>query len=250
NVVIVFSDVTYEREIDHIKTNFISSVSHELRTPLTSIKAYSEMMLTLSDVPEKDRLKFLSVIKSECERLTELVEDILEMSSIESGIVKINYKSLDIKEVISRIISFLQNIAEEKNIILDVDIDDDTGRLEADESKIESVITNLLSNAIKFTPQYGRVSVEVRRQNEEFVICVSDTGIGIPGQELEKIFDRFYRVPHPECPSKGSGLGLAIVKEILTMHNGRIEVQSCPGQGSTFTVILPATAGKISQPAN
>lgn len=248
NIVIVFSDVTREREIDHMKTNFISSVSHELRTPLTSIKAYTEMLLTLSNVSDEDRLKFLSVIKNESNRLTELVEDILEMSSIESGVVKINYKLLDIEEVISRIISLLQNIADEKNIILEVDIDDNTGWLEADESKIESVITNLLSNAIKFTPQQGCISVSVKRQEQELVIRVSDTGIGIPGQELQKIFDRFYRVPRQNCPSQGSGLGLAIVKEILAMHKGRIEVESHPGQGSTFTVILPVTAGKISPP--
>jgi len=172
------------------------------------------------------------------------------MSSIESGIVKINYKLLDIEELINRIASSLQNIADRKNIILELDFDDNIGQLEADESKIESVITNLIGNAIKFTLQDRQVSVSVRRQNEELLICVSDTGIGIPSQELQKIFDRFYRVSRPDYPSKGSGLGLAIVKEIVAMHNGRIEVESQLGQGSTFTVILPATAGKVSQPTN
>ena len=158
-----------------------------------------------------------------------------------------NYKWLDVEEFANRIIPSLQSLADDKKMRLDVDIDSEAGKFEADESKIESVIVNLINNAIKYTPPSGRVSISVRRQDRELVICVSDTGIGIPEQELGKIFDKFYRVYSPDYPSKGTGLGLAIVKEIVTMHNGRIEVESRHGKGSTFTVILPLAADRILQ---
>ncbi len=238
-VVMVLRDVSREREVDRMKTDFVSSVSHELRTPLTSIKAYTATILRDPNMPDKTRHEFLSVIDEESNRLKSLIDGLLEVSRIEAGTVKVVREPVDIAAIIDQVLPALRPIADKKNIHLETDLGDELGRLQADESKIRSMITNLLNNAIKFTPEQGEVCVSVRLQAQELVIRVSDTGIGIPKEDLPRIFDRFYRVYQPDRQMPGTGLGLAIVKEIVNMHAGRIEVESEPGQGTTFTIFLP-----------
>jgi two-component system phosphate regulon sensor histidine kinase PhoR len=140
----------------------------------------------------------------------------------------------------------LEPLADKKNIQLTTDISDEVPVLQADESKIQSMVANLVNNAIKFTHEQGRVSVLVSHQGGDLIICVSDTGMGIPKEDLPKIFDRFYRVHRPGKQIQGTGLGLAIVNEIVMMHAGRIEVESERDQGTTFTVVLPLTTRPIS----
>lgn len=238
-VVMVLRDVSREREVDRMKTDFVSSVSHELRTPLTSIKAYTATILGDPNMPDKTRREFLSIVDEESGRLKNLIDGLLEVSRIEAGTVKVVREPVDIAAIIDQVLPALRPIADKKNIHLESDLGDELGRLQADESKIRSMITNLLNNAIKFTPEQGRVSVSVRLQAQELVIRVSDTGIGIPKEDLPKIFDRFYRVYQPDKQMPGTGLGLAIVKEIVNMHAGRIGVESEPGRGTTFTIFLP-----------
>ena len=241
-VVIVFRDVTKEREIDQMKEDFISSVSHELRTPLTSIKAYTETILSEPDMEREKRGEFLRVIEEETERLTSLIESILEISRIEAGTFEIVREDVDIAVVIERVITALKPLAGQAGIELKSDIQCELGMLEGDESKIESVITNLVNNAIKFTPGNGGVSISVQCRGDELFIYVSDTGMGIPKESLPKIFERFCRVYHEGKQVQGTGLGLAIVKEIVQMHGGRIGVESEVGKGTTFTVVLPLVA--------
>jgi len=246
-VVMVIRDVSREREIDRMKTNFVSSVSHELRTPLTSIKAYTATILRDPDMPKKIRNEFLTIIDEESNRLAKLVENLLEVSKIESGTAELTQQNVDIAAVIEQVLSTLQPLADEKNVRLKYEPTDELMTLPADRTRICSVVTNLINNAIKFTPQYGQVTVEIERKGYELVIKVSDTGVGIPKEALPRIFDRFYRVYRTGEQIQGTGLGLAIVKKIVAMHNGRIEVESKPQEGSTFTVYLPVAAHAIAQ---
>ncbi len=251
-IVMVFHDVSREREVERMKRDFISSVSHELRTPLTSIKAYTETILHDSDMPEPTKRQFLGIIDEESNRLANLIEGLLELSRIESGSVKLLREPVDVAAVTERILDALRPLSDKKNIRLKADIDDGLPNLQADGSKIESAVTNLVNNAIKFTPQDGEISILVRQRSDQMVIRVSDTGMGIPKEDLPKIFDRFYRVHHSGRLIHGTGLGLAIVKKIVTMHGGRIEVESKLNQGTTFTMFLPLTASPVAaaSPAN
>jgi PAS domain S-box-containing protein len=238
-IVTVLRDVSREREIDRMKTDFISSVTHELRTPLTAIKAYITTILRDHDMTEQTKHEFLTVIDEESDLLKNLIEALLEVSRIESGTVKFSREPVDITAVIEQVLSAVRQLADTKGIQLKVDIADNLGVLQGDEGKIQSMVMNLVGNAIKFTPENGRVTISARRAGCELVINVSDTGLGIPKESLSKIFDRFYRVHRPGKQIKGTGLGLAIVKEIVNMHGGRIEVESELDKGSTFTVFLP-----------
>lgn len=237
--VCVLRDVSREREIDRMKTDFISSVSHELRTPLTSIMAYTATILRDENMPEQTKREFLTIIDEESKRLKNLIESLLEISRIDSGNVEIVREAVDISVLIDQLIPTLRPLAKKKNIQLKTNVSNELGQLQADASKIQSMIMNLVNNAIKFTPEHGQVSISARRQGQEVVIEVTDTGMGIPKEDIPKIFDRFYRVHRPGRQIQGTGLGLAIVKEIVNMHAGRIEVESEPGNGTTFTVFLP-----------
>jgi len=276
-IVLVFRDVSRERQLDRMKDDFISSVSHELRTPLTSIKAYTETILHDFDMSEQTRRQFLGIIDEESNRLANLIEELLEISRLESGTVKILQEPVDIGTLVRQISSALQPLADKKGIQLSIDMNEGLPELLGDNGKIQSAITNLVGNAIKFTSEGGRVCVRVwhglpARENtaplrprsatskmtvpqkaDELVIKVSDTGIGIPKDALPKIFDRFYRVPHPGKQIPGTGLGLAIVKKIVALHDGRIEVESELNRGTTFTIFLPlarrTSGGLVSKPA-
>jgi PAS domain S-box-containing protein len=238
-IVMVFRDVSQQREIDRMKSDFISSVSHELRTPLTSIKAYAETMLYDKDMPDDTKREFLQIINEESDRLTNLINGILEISRIEAGTIEIVQARVNVASIVSRAVADLRQIAKKKHIELQTDIAENSPELLGDENKIHSMVTNLVNNAIKFTPENGRVDVMLKVCNEELVITVADTGMGIPKDELPKIFGRFYRVHRPGKEIQGTGLGLAIVKEIVLRHEGRIDVVSEPDKGSTFTVYLP-----------
>ena len=246
-VVMVFRDVSYEREIDHMKTDFVSSVSHELRTPLTSIKAYTDTILRDSNMPEETKSQFLVIVSEEADRLATLIEDLLEVSRIESGTIKIEQEFVDIAGITKKVLIALEPLAEKKNIQLEANIPDELPKLQADESKIESVIVNLLNNAIKFTPEHGQVSICTEIANDEMLIRISDTGMGMPKEALPKIFNRFYRVNRPGKQIQGTGLGLSIVNKIVAMHNGRIEVESEVDQGTTFTIFLPLISQQVQE---
>ncbi|MGA2070390.1 MAG: ATP-binding protein [Sedimentisphaerales bacterium] len=245
-IVMVLRDVAQQREIDRMKSDFISSVSHELRTPLTSIKAYAETMLDDPNMPQSTRQEFLQIIDEESDRLTNLINGILDISKIESGTIEIIRKPINIASVAKRAAESLEYVAGKKKVRLQTDIAGHLPELLGDENKIYSMLTNLINNAIKFTPENGTASVSAHFVNNELVVKVSDTGMGIPKDDLNKIFGRFYRVHRPGKQIQGTGLGLAIVKEIVMRHDGRINVESEIDKGSTFTVYLPVA----QQPAH
>lgn len=235
--VMVMRDVTQKREIDQMKKDFVSSVSHELRTPLTSIKAFSAMMVQNPNVAEELRTECMTNISEESDRLATLIEDLLEISRIESGTYTGNMKMMEMDDIFEHVIRSLSPLAEKKDVILFFDYQKEM-RLHGDASKIESLLVNLINNAIKFTPGQGQVTVRSWPVENEVMIEIEDTGLGIPQKDLDKIFDRFHRVHRKGVEIQGTGLGLAIVREIVNMHHGRIEVESEEGKGTTFRVYL------------
>ncbi len=242
-IVMVLHNISQQREIDRMKSDFISSVSHELRTPLTSIKAYTETMLNDNNMSDETKREFLGIINEESDRLTNLINGILEISRIESGTIEIVRKPVNMVSLVSQAVADLEHLAGKKNVKLQTDISDRLPELIGDENKIQSMVTNLVNNAIKFTPKNGciKVSAQLSPDASGLIIKVSDNGMGIPREDLPKIFGRFYRVHRPGKEIQGTGLGLAIVKEIVIRHDGRIEVESEIDKGSTFTVYLPIT---------
>lgn len=246
-VVIAIEDITNRKkaeqrlkEVMEMKSQFISTVSHELRTPLAAMKEGVAIVLDgVTGRLNKKQKKFLDIARRNTDRLDALVNDVLDFQKIEAGSVDLDIRDNDIKKIASEVHETMILSAKKKGVKLLLEFAEDLPKVKFDRSKIIQVLTNLVSNAIKFTPEKGRVCVNIRHENEELVISVSDTGIGIPKEDLIKIFDRFYRVKRHNEETKGTGLGLSIVKGIVTMHDGRTEVESQVNEGTTFRVFLP-----------
>ncbi len=238
-VVMLLHDLSQEKEIDRMKRDFVSSVSHELRTPLTSIKAYTETILRDTNMSDRKKRDFLVAIDEESNRLADLVNGLLEISQLESGKIEVLKQYIDIKDVVEQAASSLMRSAKDKNIRISIDACDNIPHVWGNEGKIKSMVSNLINNAIKFTPGGGEVRVTVQHQYDELMISVSDSGIGIPKEEIPKIFDRFYRVHQSGKQIPGTGLGLAIVNEVAVLHGGKVDVESEVGRGTTFRICLP-----------
>jgi len=247
-VVAVLHDITEEREISQAKNDFVSHVSHELKTPLASINAYAEMLID-GEASDEDTLKqFCTVIQTQAERLNRLIEDILNISRIESGLTKVSKQQISLAMLIKDNIEMIESYAQEKNITVNARTPIIFDQVLADKDMISQVIVNLLSNAVKYTTQDGTVSIETSVNDTDRTVSftVTDTGPGIPADEVDFVFDKFYRVKTNEKYAKGTGLGLNLVKQIVeTVHNGRVFVTSTQGQGSTFGFELPLAAATV-----
>ncbi len=240
--VAVLHDITREKEISQMKNDFVGHVSHELKTPLASITAYSEMLVDGEADDEETRKEFYSVIQSQAKRLNRLIEDILNTSRIESGLVKIDKEPISLTILIEEQLRMIKSYAEEKNIKVIGQKPIVFDQVHVDRDMISQVIINLLSNAVKYTPSGGkiRIKTEVDEVASLVRVSVADTGVGIPEDEIEHVFDKFYRVGVNKKQAKGTGLGLNLVKQIVeTLHDGRVFVTSCVGKGSTFGFELP-----------
>lgn len=236
-LVAVLHDITREREISRMKNDFVSHVSHELKTPLASITAYAEMLVDGEADDDETRKQFYSVIQNQATRLNRLIEDILNISRIESGLIKIEKKPVSLTILIEEQLQMIRNYAEEKNIEVIAQSPIVYDQVYADKDMISQVIVNLLSNAVKYTPGGGMVKIETVVDDIARVaqVTVTDTGVGIPRDEIEHVFDKFYRVGANKGQAKGTGLGLNLVKQIVEkVHGGRVFVVSEPGVGSTF----------------
>jgi two-component system phosphate regulon sensor histidine kinase PhoR len=241
-VVAVLHDVTREKEIARMKTDFVSNVSHELKTPLASIKAYIEMLVDGEAEDEKTRREFYEIISTETDRLHRLIENILNISRIESGVVKVVREPISLPGVVKQVVDVAAPTAKMKDICLEASLVPVYCQVEADRDMVYQAVMNLVSNAIKYTPSGGRVMVSVNVDERRGVsVCeVADTGAGIAAEELPHVFDKFYRVEANNKMAKGTGLGLALVKHIVeTVHDGRLAVTSEAGKGSVFSFELP-----------
>ena len=250
--VMVLHDITREKEISRMKNDFVSHVSHELKTPLASITAYSEMLADGEAEDEGTRKEFYSIIQNQANRLNRLIEDILNTSRIESGLIKINKEPISLTILIEEQLQMIKSYADEKNIEVTGQKPIVFDQVLADRDMISQVIINLLSNAVKYTQSGGSVKIETEVDEMVDLIRVSviDTGVGIPEDEIGHVFDKYYRVGANKKQAKGTGLGLNLVKQIIEkVHNGRVFVKSQVGKGSTFGFELPLasmqTAGVV-----
>ncbi|MEO0183455.1 MAG: ATP-binding protein, partial [candidate division WOR-3 bacterium] len=233
----LFSDITDAKNLERIKSDFITNLSHELRTPLTAIKGYLDT-LQEPDLEEKDREKFIKIVRENIERLINIVSDLLILSDVERRERKLDKETFDLNEVGNEVVKLFRKSATEKGLQLifnPVQLPLYTG----DRFLIQQVLINLISNAIKFTEK-GKVELEIKYAQDKFFIIVSDTGIGISNDEIPRIFERFYTVDKTRSRRQGgTGLGLSIVKHIVYLHQGEIKVESRLQEGSRFTIILP-----------
>ncbi len=241
-VVTILHDLSRVREISQMKSDFVSKASHELRTPLAAIRAYIEMLVDGEASDEGSRNEFYRVIQNEADRLQRLVDNMLNISRIEAGIVQIERADVDIKAVIARAIDTLEPQVREKQISVHTKLAEVDLSVEGDGDMLYQVVINLVSNAVKYTPAGGRVTISADSDNltRVVVVSVADTGLGIPPDALPKIFDKFYRVENYKRVAKGTGLGLSLCKHIVeTLHHGQIGVESELGMGSKFWVMIP-----------
>ncbi|MFA9476886.1 sensor histidine kinase [Phycisphaerales bacterium AB-hyl4] len=240
-VVAILRDVTQQRCVAEMHSDFVSGVSHELRTPLSSIKAYIEMLVDGEAQDEPTRQEFYAIIQAETNRLTRLIDNVLNISQIESGLANVQSTLVDVRDLVDQAMKLVRTQAEKANVQLQAPDVGEPCNVIADADMLLQVMLNLLGNAVKYTPKDGRVSVALRVNPKVGVVevSVSDTGMGIPEADLPFIFDKFYRVASHRQLIKGTGLGLNLVKHVIeTVHGGKIYVASRPGSGSTFTFRL------------
>lgn len=248
-VVAVLHDITREKQIQQMKNDFVSHVSHELKTPLASITAYSEMLADGEAGDEQTRKEFCSVIQSQAQRLNRLIEDILNTSRIESGLVKVNKEQVSLAMLIEEQLQMIKSYAEDKNVKVIGQAPIVFDRVYVDRDMMSQVIVNLLSNAVKYTPSGGSVTVNTTVDEGASLVrvTVTDTGVGIPQDEIARVFDKFYRVKANNKQATGTGLGLTLVKQIVEkVHDGRVFVTSQVGVGSTFGFELPLATRESS----
>ncbi|HEY2991030.1 MAG TPA: ATP-binding protein [Candidatus Binatia bacterium] len=230
------------KELDKMKSDFVSNVSHELRTPLTAIKASVDNMLDgITGLLNEKQDRYLARIKSNTDRLARLINDLLDLSRIEAGRIDLKPSHLPLLQLAKEVAEILRTVAGQKLISLEVAADDGATAW-ADRDKVTQVLINLVDNAVKFTPHHGTVTIAVRKNGDQWAqVSVADTGPGMSGDQIGKIFDKFYRIDQSgKQKTKGTGLGLAISKALVEMHGGKIWAESKVGKGSTFFFTLPA----------
>ncbi|WP_447977920.1 ATP-binding protein [Candidatus Nitrospira bockiana] len=228
------------QELDRLKSAFVSIVSHELRTPMTSIKGYVENMLDgLTGALTDRQAYYLGRVKFNVERLTRMINDLLDLSRIEAGRVELSLTRIPVADLVVDISESLHPVAQAKAVILETRHSGPPVVMLGDRDKLHQILTNLIQNAVKFTPQGGEITLETRAENGFVLFCVADTGCGIPLHEQPKIFERFYRGEHVLVEQRGAGLGLAITKSLVELQGGKIWVESTPGQGSKFFFTIP-----------
>jgi len=237
--IINIEDITEIVKLENMRRDFVANVSHELKTPLTSINGFVETLIMNEDLPVNKRNRFLAIIQKESDRLKRLIEDILLLSSIESK-NNLVMENIILYDVFKEVYEMINYIANSKKIDLQYNFEDKEVVVQAYGDYLKQLLLNLIDNAIKYTPEGGRVTVNQFTKNDEIVIEVIDNGVGIPKEDQNKIFQRFYRVDKARSRSVGgTGLGLAITKHIVHSLKGSIGLESQLGEGSKFIVKLP-----------
>ena len=227
------------KNLEVTRQSFVANVSHELRSPLTSMKGFLEAMMD-GTIPAEEHENYIDIVLSETRRMTVMVNDLLDLARIESGIITVNFEVFDINELIRRTLITFEARISEKRMELDVRFAMEQSFVYADSNQISQVLRNLIDNAIKYSPEGRTLLVSTYALRKEVYVTIRDTGVGIPAEDVPHIFDRFYKVEkaHTPSPQVGSGLGLAIVKKIIEAHGQSITVKSARGKGTQFTFTL------------
>ncbi|RNF40858.1 two-component system histidine kinase PnpS [Planococcus salinus] len=237
-IVIVAHDISALKRLEQVRKDFVANVSHELKTPVTSIKGFTETLLDGAYKDTPSLLAFLEIIQKESNRLEMLIKDLLDLSRVEKADFQVEAKPTDMKKVIERAEELVRPRLEEKSIRLETELA--SVIVQGDANRLIQVMTNLLVNAITYSASETTIRVDLSQQQSEAVVHVKDQGIGIEASEIDRLFERFYRVDRARSRnSGGTGLGLSIVKHLLEAHQGRVEVESAVGVGTTFTIYLP-----------
>lgn len=241
-ILAVIHDVTEQRRSDELRREFVANVSHELRTPITNIRSYAETLVDAGgELPKETENDFLGVILSESDRMTKLVQDLLALSRYDAGEMEFKTEIFNTCESAKSVYEAMRLDAAKHDLKLSIELPAYAVTVDGDRARIEQVIMNIVSNSVRYTPKDGSIVLRVWKEGREAKISVSDTGIGIPPEDMPRIFDRFYRVDKARSRSQGgTGLGLSIAAEIIRRHNGRIDVESEPGRGTVMTVVLPS----------
>jgi two-component system phosphate regulon sensor histidine kinase PhoR len=236
--VLVLHDITDLKAADQIRRDFVANVSHELRTPLTAIKGYAEALLDDPD-DEDAREKFLDIIHRHATRMERLVKDLLRLARLDAGQEAVEYAPCDVHGLTASVAADFDSVVREKRQFVSIDVPPEARMLVADPAKLHDVIRNLVENAVNYTPEDGLIELHARIIGDEYEIAVSDTGPGLPEQDLTRVFERFYRVDKSRTRPGGTGLGLAIVKHLVQVMGGTVAASNAPEGGAVFTVRLP-----------
>jgi two-component system phosphate regulon sensor histidine kinase PhoR len=243
--VLELRDVTDLRRLEAVRRDFVSNVSHELKTPLTAMRGYLEAVLEDAEMPESLRQSFVGKAHRNTERLAAIVGDLLSLSRLESEEHALAFEPLDVNELVGIVVGDLRDLAESRRQTVTVEVPEESPHVDADSQALGMAVSNLLSNALQYSPEGEAVALTVREVDDEVRIEVADRGPGIPAHEQERIFERFYRVDKARSRKLGgTGLGLAIVRHVMAAHQGRVELRSTPGVGSSFCLVLPLSGDK------
>jgi signal transduction histidine kinase len=240
---LLWRDVRRESRLADLRAQFVSSVSHELKTPLTSIRMFAETLRLNRLSDEQTRDEYLDAIVNESQRLSRLLNNVLDFSQIERGKKRYNLRKISLSDVVETAASGMRYPLSQLGFTLDIETPVESIDADVDHDALEQAVINLLANAMKYSGDSRQISLRLSSENGEARIEVADTGVGIEQQHLDRIFDRFYRVADPTSDGiSGTGLGLALVDHIAKGHGGRVAVRSSPGKGSTFSIIIPLEA--------
>jgi two-component system NtrC family sensor kinase len=240
--VIALHDISYLKEVDRLKTDFVNTVSHDIRTPLTSIMGYVELIKRGGEVNQMQR-DYIRRVQSSVHHITSLISEVLNLGRIEVGVNE-EFTNVSLEPILKEMLIEQKQLIDENKQILEVKIPAELPQIFGDPTQLRQMIENLLGNARKYTPEGGKISFTIQVETEQIILQVADTGCGIPLEEQAKIFDRFYRASNVTPEVSGTGLGLAITKSVVENHRGRIWVDSMIDKGSVFTVVLPTISEK------
>jgi two-component system, OmpR family, phosphate regulon sensor histidine kinase PhoR len=241
--VMVLHDITELRRLERVRRDFVANVSHEFKTPLTAIQGFAETLLSGALDDKANRNRFVEIIREHARRLARLTDDLLKLSRIEAGRLELEIRPIRVDALVNGCVETARLNAKSRGLEIHVDLQENAPAVRGDGAQLGEVLQNLLDNAVQYTPSGGQIKVQARANGHDVIFTVSDTGIGIPESDLERIFERFYRVDAARSrEAGGTGLGLAIARHIVEAHGGRIWVESAVGQGSRFHFIIPGVS--------
>jgi two-component system, OmpR family, phosphate regulon sensor histidine kinase PhoR len=236
--VVTMQEISYLKQFDRMKNEFVHTVSHDLRSPLTSVLGYTELIQRVGSLNEQ-QVDFLDRIRSSVESITSLVNELLDLSRLEAGF-DTRRELVRIENILKFAMDTLEGQFQMNNLVVHLDIGKELPEIRGNPIRLRQLLDNLLSNAVKYSPKGATISVSLHAEDNQIIFCVADEGVGIPQSEQARIFEKFYRASNVPDEVGGSGLGLAIVKSIVDSHQGRIWVEAAKDKGSTFFVVLPA----------